>query len=133
MTQFYTLLSQRTSDRFTLVWSILLTLCLSGGAVGLTSCSSLARFGLGVTPIEKVMDQPTAFEDVTLRGKVINQVGLFGKGAYQIQDQSGSIWVATDSGLPGNEEMVTVKGRVSEGLAIGGRNFGVIVEETERF
>jgi hypothetical protein len=55
-----------------------------------------------------------------------------GRGAYELDDGTGRIWVATTRGVPAKEARVGVKGQVHSGLNIGGRAFGTILEETER-
>ncbi|NJK63415.1 MAG: hypothetical protein HC921_12690 [Synechococcaceae cyanobacterium SM2_3_1] len=102
------------------------------GTIGLTGCNQLARMGVGVTEIQAVVADPTARETVTIQGKVVNQVGLFGQGVYELQDPTGTVWVVTQTGLPAMNSTVIVKGQPQEGLSLGGRNFGVTIREAER-
>ncbi|MCF2970079.1 hypothetical protein L1047_02565 [Synechococcus sp. Nb3U1] len=101
-----------------------------GGASG---CGQLARLGIGTTPIATVAQKPTQHADVWIRGQVVNQVGVFGQGVYELQDNSGSIWVITDKGIPAMNSTVTVRGKAQEGITVGGRAFGVSLVEAERY
>ncbi len=111
--------------------ALLLGLGLLLGAV--SGCSQLARLGIGTTPIATVTENPTRHSDVWIRGKVVNQVGVFGQGVYELQDTSGSIWVITNQGIPAMNSTVTVRGKAQEGIVIGGRRFGVSLVEVERY
>ncbi|MEN9221979.1 MAG: hypothetical protein Q6M04_06030 [Thermostichus sp. BF3_bins_97] len=113
--------------------SLLLLLCLSLALGGATGCGQLARLGIGTTPIATVAQNPAQHTDVLIRGQVVNQVGVFGQGVYQLQDNSGSIWVITDKGIPAMNSTVTVRGKAQEGITVGGRTFGVSLVEAERY
>lgn len=93
------------------------------------------RLGLGLTPIQAITTTPEQYRDqtVTLRGKVTNQIGILGTGAYEIQDNSGRVWVVTQAGLPTTETQVFVQGSPQEGLSIAGRSLGVTVVETKHW
>ncbi len=113
--------------------SLVLLLCLSLVLAGTTGCGQLARLGIGTTPIATVASNPAQHADVLIRGQVVNQVGVFGQGVYEIQDNSGSIWVITDKGIPAMNSTVTVRGKAQEGITVGGRSFGVSLVEAERY
>jgi hypothetical protein len=100
--------------------------------MGLSGCNQLARMGVGVTEIQEVVADPSARDTVTVKGKVVNQVGLFGQGVYELQDSTGTVWVVTKTGLPAIDSTVIVKGQPQEGLSLGGQNFGVTIREAER-
>jgi hypothetical protein len=110
--------------------SLVFLLCLS---LALAGCGPLARLGIGTTPIATVEQNPSRYTDVYIRGRVVNQIGVFGQGVYEIQDNSGSLWVITDKGLPAMNSTVTVRGKAQEGIVVGGRSFGVSLVEAERF
>jgi predicted small secreted protein len=113
-------------------WAGILTILLLVSSFSVSSCNQLARFGIGVTSIATVTSNPANFPDVTVRGKVINQVGIFGQGAYELQDDTGTLWVFTQAGMPPLDTTLTVRGKASEGLTISGRNLGVTLTEKER-
>lgn len=110
--------------------SLVLLFCAS---LALTGCGPLARLGIGTTPIAQIEQNPFRYTNVYVRGRVVNQIGVFGQGVYEIQDSSGSLWVITDKGLPAMNSTVTVRGKAQEGIVLGGRSFGVSLVEAERF
>jgi len=63
--------------------------------------------------------------DVIVSGRVTNSYGLLGKGAYELDDGTGKIWVVTETGVPSKGSRVGVQGRVQSGINFGGRNFGL--------
>lgn len=104
------------------------------GTLGLAGCGPLARFGIGSTPIQTVVNNPAAHRNVTVRGQVVNTLGILGQGLYEVQDNTGSIWVVTGGqGMPLVNSSVTVRGEAAEGITISGRNFAVTINEKERF
>ena len=100
-----------------------------GIAIG--GCAQLRRYSAETTPITTV-NQAAPTGEVYIRGKVVNQFSILGQGAYQVEDDSGSIWVTSDSGLPPLESTVLVKGTPRTGVTIGPRSFGVTLAEIER-
>ncbi|MFN5513688.1 MAG: hypothetical protein ACK5CA_02780, partial [Cyanobacteriota bacterium] len=67
------------------------------------------------------LSQPTAERRVVeIQGKVINVAPFLTGGAYQIQDDTGTIWVRGAGPLPQKGAMVTLKGELtSEAIFIG--------------
>ena len=84
--------------------------------------------------ISKVLADPARYrnKDVGLTGTVTDAYGALGVGAYELDDGTGRIWVATQRGLPSRGAKVGAKGRVRSGFNIGGRSFGTILEESDR-
>lgn len=99
---------------------------LAAGALLLTACSQ--------TTISKINADPARYKnkDVGLVGRVTDSYGIAGTGAYELDDGTGRIWVATTRGVPSKGSRVGVKGHVHTSFAIGGRSFGTVLEETGR-
>lgn len=71
--------------------------------------------------------------EVTIAGRVIDSYGAMGRGAFLLDDRTGSMWVlAGHYGVPGGGSKVAVTGYVEQGFTLGGRNFANILRETER-
>ena len=100
---------------------------LLAGTVLLTACPS-------ETTIAKINADPGRYRDkeVAVVGRVTDSYGMMGTGAYEVDDGTGRIWVATTRGVPARGSRVGVKGRVHGGLTIGGKSFGTIIEESDR-
>ena len=93
----------------------------------LTACPSQ-------TSISKINADPGRYrgKEVGIAGTVTDSYGILGNGAYEIDDGTGRIWVATRRGVPSRGSQVGVKGRVLNGFQWGGRSFGTVLEETGR-
>ena len=102
-------------------------IALVSGTLLLSACPS-------ETTISKINSDPGRYRDkeVAIVGKVTDSYGVMGTGAYEVDDGTGRIWVAATRGVPARGSRVGVKGRVHTGLTISGRNFGTIIEESDR-
>src|SRR6185436_13376397 len=98
-----------------------------GGTLLMTACPSQ-------TNISKINADPGRYrgKEVGIVGNVTDSYGVLGNGAYEIDDGTGRIWVATRRGVPSRGSRVGVKGRVLNGFQWGGRSFGTVLEETGR-
>ncbi len=97
------------------------------GVVLLTACPSQ-------TTISKINADPARYQnkEVAIVGTVRDSYGALGQGAYEIDDGTGRLWVVTKRGVPSRGARVGVKGHVYTGFNYGGRNFGTVLEETDR-
>jgi len=74
-----------------------------------------------------------AGREVTIAGRVVDSYGALGRGVFQIDDGSGTMWVlAGQYGVPAAGVKLAVIGHVEQGFSLGGRNFATILRETER-
>jgi len=71
--------------------------------------------------INEVLADPQrwANEDVEVGGEVVDSYSVLGRGAYQINDGTGQLWVVSTSGVPRTGARVVVKGRVRDGFDLG--------------
>jgi hypothetical protein len=92
-----------------------------------------ATFLIGCAPmtIGRINADPSRFQNRTVRvtGTVTNSVGLMGKGGYQLEDDTGKIYVISGKGVPSRGSRVTVTGRVSPGAEVLGTAVGVTIRE----
>ena len=102
-------------------------LVLLSGTILLTACPSQ-------TNIAKINADPARYsgKEIGIAGTVTNSYGALGQGAYELDDGTGRIWVATTRGIPSKGARVGAKGYVHNGFNIAGRSFGTIMEETDR-
>ena len=87
------------------------------------------------TTIGRVNGDPSRFagKEVTIAGRVSNSFGALGTGVFELQDETGRMWVFSERyGVPGRDARIAVTGRIQQGFTFGGRNFAVILRETER-
>jgi len=73
------------------------------------------------TTINQLLAEPGKYanQEVTVGGEVVKSVSLLGRGAYQIDDGTGRLWVVTKSGAPRQGARVAVKGRVRDVMNLG--------------
>ena len=100
---------------------------LISGTLLLTACPSQ-------TNIAKINADPDRYrgKEIGIAGRVTDSYGVLGAGAYEIDDGSGKIWVATRRGVPSRGSRVGAKGYVHKGFSFAGRSFGTVMEETDR-
>ena len=79
------------------------------GAIILTGCGSVK--------IGRINSDPSRYRNQTVHvsGTVVNSVGLLNTGGYQIEDDSGKIYVISRTGVPSRGSRVTLTGRVMPG------------------
>lgn len=100
---------------------------LIGGLLLLTACPSQ-------TNIAKINADPDRYrgKEIGIAGTVTNSYGALSTGAYEIDDGTGRIWVATTRGVPSKGSRVGAKGYIHNGFNFAGRSFGTVMEETDR-
>ena len=98
-----------------------------GGTVFMTACPSQ-------TNISRINSDPGRYrgKEVGIVGRVTDSYGVLGNGAYEIDDGTGRIWVATRRGIPSRGTQIGTKGYVHNGFSFGGRSYGTVLEETDR-
>jgi hypothetical protein len=85
-----------------------------------------------MVPIGRINADPSRFVNRTVRvnGTVTTSFGALGKGAYQIEDSSGKIYVLSASGVPNKGSRVAVTGTVFSGVNIAGQSLGTAIRES---
>ena len=106
---------------------IVLIVAVLFGTLLVTACPSQ-------TNIARINGDPGRYRDkeVAIAGRVTDSYGVLGQGAYEIDDGTGRIWVATRRGIPSRGSQVGTKGYVHNGFSFGGRSYGTVIEETDR-
>jgi starvation-inducible outer membrane lipoprotein len=86
------------------------------------------------TTISKINADPARYrnKEVAIVGTVRDSYGALGQGAYEIDDGTGRLWVVTRRGIPSRGARVGAKGHIYTGFNFGGRNYGTVLEETDR-
>jgi hypothetical protein len=89
--------------------------------------------GCGTTKIGRILDDPARYQNrgVTVEGRVTQSVGAFVAGLYQVEDETGKIYVLSSRGVPNKGVRVKVEGRVTPGLNLMGRSWGTAIRETD--
>ena len=95
-------------------------------------CGPIERASVSITPIATVLEQPDSENTVHVRGTVTNRIAILGNGLYEVEDDTGSVWVLTEKDVPALNSTVTVRGTSEGVMQLGGRHFGVTLKETRR-
>jgi hypothetical protein len=104
----------------------LLVTTLAGAAMLLSSCGGSVKIG-------NIIANPTKYQNrnVTVNGTVTNSFGAIVAGVYQVQDDTGTIYVISSGGIPTKGSRVRVAGTVQSGVTIGGRTFGTTLRQRD--
>jgi hypothetical protein len=86
------------------------------------------------TTINRLNGDPARYRNkkVLIVGTVTNSYGAAGFGAYELDDETGKIWVLTQRGAPSKGARVGAVGKYVQGINWSGRNYGSAIEETDR-
>jgi len=100
---------------------------LIGATLLFTACPSQ-------TNIAKITANPDRYrgKEIAIAGRVTDSYGFMGTGAYEIDDGTGKMWVATKRGVPSRGARVGAKGYLLNGFSFNGRSYGTVIEETDR-
>ncbi|BAZ07118.1 hypothetical protein NIES3974_37810 [Calothrix sp. NIES-3974] len=134
MTGFMQLGSIFYSYTKTICWGfIVLTSTVMLGACGSITGSGINMIGANVTPIRDLSSDLIPNQEQTtvyVQGKVIQRVPLVKKYAYQIDDNTGKIWVLTEQNNLKVNSQVVIKGQLRyQSISFEGQNFGEIYLE----
>jgi len=95
----------------------------------------LLLIGCGGPKIVNIENELDKFKDkqVTLSGEVAEVLSLpfVHKGAYQLDDGTGKIWVIPSDKIPSRGDKVKVTGKVASGIEVAGKRLGVVLMEKE--
>lgn len=96
--------------------------------------SMFATPGCAATKISDILANSSQYEgkDLTISGTVGDTAALLGKGAYQLGDGSGNIWVVTSQPPPQKGQSITTKGTIQSAFSLGGQSYGTVLVETQR-
>lgn len=82
---------------------------------------ALVAMAACATRVSKVLDDPSKFRnrEVTVSGTVVDSYSIMNRGVYRIEDKTGSLWVASDKGVPRLGARAKVTGTIREGFNAG--------------
>ncbi|MDX2150828.1 MAG: hypothetical protein SFV54_08830 [Bryobacteraceae bacterium] len=102
----------------------------------LVGVAGLFLTGCGATKISRILNEPTRYQNRSVRisGNVTDTsfgIPLVG-GLYQVQDDTGKLYVITNrGGVPQKGARVNVSGTVTSGVTFGGRSYGTVMRERD--
>jgi len=94
-------------------------------ALVLTGCESVK--------IADIKADPARYRDKTVQvdGTVTTAFGALSVGAYEIEDETGKIFVVSNRGVPSQGARVRVQGTVFSGATVAGQAVGVAIRESQ--
>jgi hypothetical protein len=89
--------------------------------------------GCGSVKIARILADPAHYQrrNVSVNGTVTNSFGALVAGVYQVEDDTGRIYVISNGAPPSKGAKVNVKGRVLGGVTVMGKSFGTSIRERE--
>jgi len=93
--------------------------------------AALMLSGCGTTKIGRILADPSRYNSrsVTVEGNVTQVVGALVAGLYQVEDETGKIYVLSSRGVPNRGVRVKVDGNVTPGLNVMGKSWGTTIRE----
>lgn len=89
----------------------------------LTVIALLVLFMLGCEQksINQIRADPSRYanQEVAVTGTVVRSVSLLGRGAFEIEDGTGKLWVVSEKGVPREGAKVVVKGTIRDAYNLG--------------
>lgn len=104
-------------------------------SIAALSLAAVLQLGCGTVKIGRILSDPTRYQNrnVRVQGTVTQSVGAVVAGAYQVEDETGKIYVISNrGGAPSTRSEVAVSGRVNSGIQVMGRSFGTVIQESDR-
>lgn len=86
---------------------------LSVGLLALPACASKS--------INQILADPSRYSnrEVRVSGAVVDSYSVTSRGVYRIDDETGQLWVVSETGVPRKGARVTVKGTIRDGFNLG--------------
>jgi hypothetical protein len=81
----------------------------------------LLTAGCATKTINHILADPSRYRnnEVKLSGTVVDSYSIMDRGAYQISDGTGRLWIVSSHGVPRTGAKVKVTGTVREGANLG--------------
>ncbi|HAC63566.1 MAG TPA: DNA-binding protein [Cyanothece sp. UBA12306] len=108
------------------IWTGGLFSLLMLGVIGCTPVNYLGLAQPPVTPIRELLeDEKTEDEAIYLQGTVVDRAPFMDNGSYQLQDETGTVWVLTNGVLPQTGDQIMIKGQIQyQAIDLGGQDLG---------
>jgi hypothetical protein len=90
-------------------------------ALAVLTAAALTGMACREVTINRLLAEPGRYADdeVGLKGDVVDSVSILGRGAYKLDDGTGTIWVVSDKGVPRRGARVGVRGKVKDVVDLG--------------
>ena len=91
------------------------------GLSGIVLALALAMIACEQKSIHEIRADPGRYanREVAVVGNVTRSFSLLGRGAYEVDDGTGKLWVLSERGVPLQGSRVLVKGTIRDGYNLG--------------
>jgi hypothetical protein len=74
-----------------------------------------------VKKISQIKAEPDRYftREVGISGKVVRSFSILGRGAYEVDDGTGRLWVISGKGVPRAGAEVVARGKIKDGFDLG--------------
>ena len=82
---------------------------------------AFAMAGCEQKTINQIKADPSRYanKDVAVVGTVATSYSVLGKGAYEVEDGTGKLWVVSEKGVPRKGARVAVRGTIRDAFDLG--------------
>jgi hypothetical protein len=82
---------------------------------------ALLASGCEQKSIRQIKAEPSryAHREIAVVGNVIRSFSVLGRGAYEIEDGTGKLWVVSETGVPREGARVVVRGTIRDAYDLG--------------
>ena len=135
---YFLLLTSSSLNQFLAQFKIILIIFLVSGLISCNQITQTAiKLNLNVSRIEKIQRKGKIDNQVYLKGVVESRAPFLETGAYELADNTGSIWIFTTAELPKIGTKMTIKGKIRyQSIVVsqlGNKDVGdFYIEELER-
>jgi len=83
---------------------------------------ALVMIGCEQKSINEIRANPSKYanKEVSVAGNVTRSYSVLGRGAYEVDDGTGKLWIVSEKGVPREGARVVVKGTIRDGYNLGG-------------
>ncbi len=103
------------------VWEINMRKCGYYTSMALVVLLALAMVGCEQKTINQIKADPGRYanKEVAVAGTVVRSYSVLGKGAYEIEDGTGKLWVVSEKSVPREGAKIVVKGTIRDAFSLG--------------
>ncbi len=82
---------------------------------------ALAMSGCEQKTINQIKADPSRYanRDVAIVGNVVRSYSILGRGAYEVDDGTGKLWVVSERGVPREGARIVVSGTIRDAYNLG--------------
>ena len=90
-------------------------------ALAILALLALVAAGCEGRTINQIKAEPNRYanHDVAIAGNVVQSYSVLGRGAYEIDDGTGRLWIVSERGVPRKGARVVARGKIRDAFDLG--------------